>query len=145
MPSNHKPRIVVGVDGSPAADAALRVAYEEARARDGELVVVDAWQYPALGPGHENHRREAEQTVAAAIDRLHTSTQVHVPITTKVVGGDPRFVLHNEAEDAALVVVGSRGLGPVSAALLGSVSTYLLHHAPCPVEVVPAADCADVS
>lgn len=145
MLSNHKPQVVVGVDGSPEADAALRVAHEEACARDGELVVVHAWQYPALGSGHENHRREAEETVARAIGRLYASTQVRVPITTKVLGGDPRFVLHNEAEHAALVVVGFRGLGLVSAALLGSVSTYLLRYAPCPVAVVPAADRAPVA
>jgi len=42
--------------------------------------------------------------------------------------------------DAALLVVGSRGLGRVSAAVLGSVSSFLLHHATCPVEVVPPVE-----
>jgi nucleotide-binding universal stress UspA family protein len=134
--TRHRAKIVVGVDGSPEADAALRVGYEEARLRGGELVVLHAWQYPPFGPGG-NDRRAAEEPLARAVDKLRAEVAGSVPITTRLVAGDARRALVAEAGDAALVVVGSRGLGGVSAAVLGSVGTYLLHHAPCPVEVVP--------
>jgi nucleotide-binding universal stress UspA family protein len=129
-------KVVVGVDGSPESDAALRVAYDEARIRNGELVVVHAWQFPALGPSGDDRAR-AEEALADSVERLRVVAEPEVPIVAKLVGGDPRQALMRESGDAALLVVGSRGLGRVSAAVLGSVSHYLLHHAPCPVEIVP--------
>ena len=51
--------------------------------------------------------------------------------------GQPADVLCAEAEDADLLVVGSRGLGGFRGLLLGSVSQQCVHHAPCPVVVVP--------
>jgi nucleotide-binding universal stress UspA family protein len=136
--SQQRPKVVVGVDGSPEADAAMHVAYEEARIRDGELVIVHAWQYPPFGPGGDD-RRHAEERLAESVERFRAEVAPIVPITEKLVGGDARQVLTTESADAELVVVGTRGLGRVSATVLGSVSTYLLHHARCPVEVVPPA------
>jgi nucleotide-binding universal stress UspA family protein len=136
--SQRRPRIVVGVDGSPEADAAMHLAYEEALVRKGELVIVHAWQYPPFGPGGDD-RRQAEERLAASVERFRTEVDPVVPITEKLVGGDPRYALTAASADADLLVVGSRGLGRVSAAVLGSVSTYVLHHAQCPVEVVPSA------
>jgi nucleotide-binding universal stress UspA family protein len=134
----RRPKIVVGIDGSPEADAALRVGYEQARQRRGELVIVHAWMFPPFGPGDDD-RGAADEALADAVDRLLSTVDREVPITTRLVGGDARHVLVNEAKDADLVVVGTRGLGRVSSTFLGSVSTFLLHHAPCPVEVVPPA------
>jgi nucleotide-binding universal stress UspA family protein len=128
----HPPKVVVGVDGSPESDAALRIAYEEARARHGELIVVHAWQFPPFGPSGDDRRR-AEEQLADSVERV-------VPVIEKLVGGDARYALARESSDAALLVVGSRGRGRVSAAMLGSVSSYLLHHATCPVEVIPPVD-----
>lgn len=131
-----RPKIVVGVDGSPESDAALRVAYDEAFARHGELVVVHAWQFPRLGPsGHDRQRAEAQ--LAESVERFRLEADPVVPITEKLVGGDARQALMHESAGATLLVIGTRGLGRVSATMLGSVSTYLLHHATCPVEVVP--------
>jgi nucleotide-binding universal stress UspA family protein len=124
-----KPKIVVGVDGAPEAETALRIGYEEARVRGGELVVVHAWEYPLF----------SEDGLARAVDRVRADGDGSVPITTRLVGGDARHALVAEAADAALAVVGSRGRGQVATAVLGSVSSYLLHHAACPVEVVPPA------
>jgi nucleotide-binding universal stress UspA family protein len=132
----QRPKVVVGVDGSPESDAALRVAYEEARARQAELVVVHAWAFRPLGPSGDD-RGQAEDELAASVERLRQAAEPEVPVVEKLVGGDPRQALMHEAADAALLVVGSRGLGRVSAVVLGSVSRYLLHHAPCPVEIVP--------
>ena len=136
--SQQRPKVVVGVDGSPEADAAMHVAYEEARIRDGELVIVHAWQHPPFGPGGDD-RRHAEERLAESVERFRAQVAAIVPITEKLVGGDARQALTTESADAELVVVGTRGLGRVSATVLGSVSTYLLHHARCPVEVVPPA------
>lgn len=135
MEVQTRPRIVVGVDGSPESEAALRAAYDEARLRAGELVVVHAWQYPPLGPSGDDRRR-AEADLADCVERFRLAADPAVPITEKLVGGDARTALVHEARDADLVVVGSRGLGRVTSAVLGSVSTYVLHHATCPVEVV---------
>jgi nucleotide-binding universal stress UspA family protein len=135
--SGRRPKIVVGVDGSPDADAALHVGYEEARIRDGELVVVHAWKYPPLGPSGDD-RGKAEKQLAANVERWRAEANPVVPITEKLVGGDARQALVAESASADLVVLGTRGLGRVSGAVLGSVSTYVLHHALCPVEVVPS-------
>jgi nucleotide-binding universal stress UspA family protein len=134
--ATKKPKIVVGVDGSPESDAALRLAYDEARVRHGELVVVHAWQYPPLGPSGSDRRR-AEERLAESVERLGTEADPTVPITEKLIGGDARTALLRESQGAALLVIGSRGLGRVSSAVLGSVSTFLLHHATCPVEITP--------
>ena len=141
---SQRPKVVVGVDGSPESDAALRVAYNEARARHGELVVVHAWQFPPLGPSGQDGNR-AEELLAQSVEQLRVAAEPEVPVVEKLAGGDPRQALMHEAGDAALLVVGSRGLGRVSAVVLGSVSHYLLHHAPCPVEIVPPLERADAS
>jgi nucleotide-binding universal stress UspA family protein len=62
-------------------------------------------------------------------------------ITTAPVKGHPAEVLMQMAEGAELLVVGSRGYGPIFGALLGSVSHYVAAHATCPVVVIkPVAD-----
>ncbi|WP_265584010.1 universal stress protein [Streptomyces chromofuscus] len=63
-----------------------------------------------------------------------------VEVRHTVVRGHPVRVLSDAAQWAVLLVVGSRGLGGFSGLLLGSVSQGLLHHAPCPVAVVPHAN-----
>ncbi len=140
--TQRPPRIVVGVDGSPESDEALKIGYDEARIRHGELVVVHAWQYPPFGPGGDDRRR-AEEELAASVERFRLNADPVVPVVEKLVGGDARQALVNESADADLIVVGTRGRGRVSAAVLGSVSTYVLHHARCPVEVVPPPREAD--
>lgn len=133
--------IVVGVDGSPSAQAALRFALGEARLRDTGVRAVAAWHLPAaayggafdpalvgtLGP----QTREALERALDAVDA--TSVQVE----TVVREGAPARVLLDEADDADLLVLGSRGLGGFRGLLLGSVSQQCVHHAPCPVVIVP--------
>ena len=58
---SQRPKIVVGVDGSPESDAALKVAYDEALARQGELVVVHAWEFPPFGPSGDDRGRAEER------------------------------------------------------------------------------------
>jgi len=143
-------RIVVGVDDSPGARAALTWALEEARLRGARLEVVHAWTLPwAEGFNREvaadatwyressmalleSIIEEAEATVAAA------GGPPVAPVPTPVQCEGPAFGLLAQAEGADLLVVGSRGRGGFAGLLLGSVSTQCVHHAHCPVTVVPA-------
>lgn len=143
--------IVVGVDGSDAARAALRWAAEEARLRDARLVAVHAWAFVPSAPigdpgmiaipaGDLTGQLEAESEAASAelagaiADALGEATDVE--IETKLVEDDPGDALVAESEVADLVVVGSHGKSGLRAALLGSVSRHVVDHAKCPVVVV---------
>lgn len=143
--------IVVGVDGSDAARAALRWAAEEARLRDARLVAVHAWAFVPSAPigdpgmiaipaGDLTGQLEAESEAASAelagaiANALGEATDVE--IETKLVEDDPGDALVAESEVADLVVVGSHGKSGLRAALLGSVSRHVVDHAKCPVVVV---------
>lgn len=139
--------IVVGVDGSREGDAALAFALEEA-ARCGDAVqVVTAWHvdlpplsYPSLPqagtlPTRSELREHAEEVQRQALARA--SVPAETPVTCKVVEGLAGQRLVEAARAGRLLVVGSRAIGPIRAALLGSVSRYCAHNAPCPVVVVP--------
>lgn len=145
--------IVVGVDGSPESQAALRWAAEEAALRDARLVAVWAWTFvppaPIAEPGMipvpaMDYPGAGEAERAAVEEELETAfrsafpTTPEVEIERKLVEGDPAHVLESEARGADLVVVGSRGRSGIAAALLGSVSKHVVDHAPCPVVVVKA-------
>jgi nucleotide-binding universal stress UspA family protein len=139
------PRIVVGVDGSPSAYAALRWAVRHAELTGATVDAVIVWQYPAaLGgfgmapvPMYEgvNLGEMAEKTLADSISRAVDPIS-DVKVREQVVEGYPAQVLVAAAQDADLLVVGSRGHGEFAEALLGSVSQHCVHHAPCPVVVI---------
>jgi nucleotide-binding universal stress UspA family protein len=137
-------RIVVGIDGSASSHRALQWAVLEANRRGARLDVVVAWDVPfteiipsrAALPGIEEFEGSADELLDRALagedlsqigDRLHRIVE-H--------GGAARVLL-DHAEDADLLVVGSRGNGLVRRALLGSIATQVVHHAPCAVVVVP--------
>jgi nucleotide-binding universal stress UspA family protein len=135
-------RIVVGVDGSPASRMALRWAVEEAKLRGCEVEAVLAWHVdygmiigsvPTAVITGMNRDKVAEEYGALLADVV-ADADVHATL----VVGDPREVLVKSAEDAALLVVGSRGAGPFREMLLGSVSSHCVHHAACPVVVIRA-------
>jgi nucleotide-binding universal stress UspA family protein len=144
-------RIVVGVDGSETATAALRWAVDEASLRDATLVAVLAWTFvpPAAiaDPGVipvaattmiddlDAERTGATRALDAALEGVSTGG---VQVERIVSEGSPGDVLVEAAAGADLVVVGSRGRGGIKSALLGSVSSHVAHHAPCPVVIVRA-------
>jgi nucleotide-binding universal stress UspA family protein len=147
-------RIVVGVDGSEASQAALEWAAEEARLRAAPLVAIYAWSFippqPIGDPGMlavpagdlagqlGAESDAARQALAAAVsDALGEALEVDVE--QKLVEGDAGDVLVAESESAELVVVGSHGRSGLKAALLGSVSRHVASHAACPVVVVKSA------
>jgi nucleotide-binding universal stress UspA family protein len=140
-------RIVVGVDDSEGATAALTWALEDARRRDAAVEVVHAWTFPNLDLvdyggtrvpmiAPEDIQKAAESWTRAMVDRAVDPGE-GVPLTTTVRRGHPAHVLLDAAQGADLLVVGSRGHGGFAAMLLGSVSSHIVHHATCPVVVVP--------
>jgi nucleotide-binding universal stress UspA family protein len=140
--SDRTSEIVVGVDGSEEAKAALRWAAEEAGLRGRGIVAVHAGVYPALteafAPGQRPYaealRRDAEELVEAVI--ADAAVPENVPLRRVIVEGDAAEALIAASEGAELLVVGSRGLGGVAGVLLGSVSRQCARHAACPVVIV---------
>jgi nucleotide-binding universal stress UspA family protein len=133
-------RIVVGIDGSPGGRKALAWAVAEAKQRDATLEVVHVWHAPYVeGYGHSSAFDPADFEVAAqALAREAVEPyRSQVALEVKVVCGAPASTLVHEAKDADLLVVGSRGRGGFTGLLLGSVSQQVVHHAPCPVVIVP--------
>lgn len=135
--------VVVGVDGSPDAQHALRLARDVAERFDAELVVVHAVGLMAVIDGEhvpsEGRRAEIERLVDqewCAPLRADDS----VPWRALLVDGAPADVLLTTAAevDASFIVVGSRGMGREQ--VLGSTSHYVVHHTERPVIVVPPAD-----
>ncbi len=141
-------RIVVGVDGSEISHHALRWALEEGRARRAGVEVVHAWQVPYVGYfPHTEHRFDPaiyERASRSVLDHAVAAAQsdgLHdVPVRRTSLRSGAAAGIIDLAEDADLVVLGSRGLGAVKGALLGSVTMQVTQHAHCPVVVVPPAD-----
>lgn len=133
-------RIVAGVDGSAPSRLALEWAVAEARLRHGEVRVVTAWEFPPVTVGMEGLIQDPEAFPQAARrvqnEALKRVNNEGVTVSGDVIKGNAAAVLLRAAENADLLVVGSHGLGGFAGLLLGSVSTQVLHHAPCPVLVV---------
>ena len=132
-------RVVVGVDGSAGSRRALRRAAVEAIAHQATLVVVMAWGlFDQPGDGsfdpHYNAGR-ARDTLQRLVDDEVTPPQPDTVL--QVVNDLPARALLEAGEGAWMLVVGSRGLGGFHGLLLGSVSQQVVHHAACPVLVVP--------
>ena len=135
-------RIVVGVDGSPNAEAAVQWALGEALAREGELRLVRAWQDPYRWTDPEVIREVHGDLLAQEESELdvvadHLQAELRRPVDRAVGRGAASEVLRTEAEAADLLVLGTRGLGGFAGVLLGSVATQLSQHAPCPLVLVP--------
>jgi nucleotide-binding universal stress UspA family protein len=138
------PRVVVGVDGSPGARAALRFALEDAARRGVPVEAVTAYRPPevwmdfyAVDDVEADRVRDvavekAEAFVAEVVGEVPQPPEVRV----RAVMGTAAEALIRESAGADLLVVGSRGHGGFSSMLLGSVSMQCALHATCPVTVV---------
>jgi nucleotide-binding universal stress UspA family protein len=133
--------IVVGVDDSSAAKAALRFALEEARFRQARLRAVHAiggfGSYPSLAVDVGAVHQAAEELLEELASEVAGDGET-VEIERRVVEGAPGAVLVEDSRSADLLVVGSRGHGGFAGLLLGSVSQQCAHHAECPVVIVRA-------
>ena len=143
--------IVVGVDGSEASGEALRWAAEEARLRSARVIAVHAWSFvppqPIGDPGMlavpagdlpgqlDAESDAARVTLDEAVGEV-LGAEPGIEVERKLVEGDAGEALVAESAGAELVVVGSHGRSGFRAALLGSVSRYVVDHSSCPVVVV---------
>ena len=137
--------IVVGVDGSASAQAALDWAAAEASAMRRALVIVHGFIWPlmrvplgpsSIGPTDGGLQAAADRILSDAEARARLVAAPDATITTVLAVGAAAPALLREAQHAELLVVGSRGLGGFSGLLVGSVGVAVAAHAPCPVVVV---------
>lgn len=146
--------IIVGVDGSANARYALQWAVKEAAAKHEPLTVLTVndvaasfWtHHPITVPADQALLDHARQSAADLVDKTLSELGGPAPpsVTVRAVNGFAADELVNASRDADLVVVGARG-GAQSGGLahhtpVGSVSNKVLHHAKCPVAVVPAPE-----
>ncbi|GLY49828.1 universal stress protein [Lentzea sp. NBRC 102530] len=134
--------IVVGVDGSAAAKAALRWAVDQARVLECPVDVVSAWHVDyavMMGPMPVASVPDPAGVEAAQRAVLDEAT-AGVDVRRVLAEGDAGDLLVKMSRDARMLVVGNRGRNPLAELLLGSVSSYCVHHATCPVVVVRAAE-----
>jgi|SRR5580704_15807825 nucleotide-binding universal stress UspA family protein len=134
-------RIVVGIDGSDNAKAALRWAAKQAGYTGAALDLVGAWEYPATygWVAVPDQDYDLASYVQKAIDEAVADVfgdDVPATLSSRVIQGHAAEVLVDASKGAELLVVGSRGYGGFTDALLGSVSTYAVHHAHGAVTVV---------
>jgi len=136
-------RVLLALDGSPSAEAARQLV-EALSWPSGSIVhvlgVIDSVT-PFGGPDHET-LVDGTRAVEGAIEEAAASLQKPgLAADATVTIGRPATVIVDTARElrARLVVVGSRGRGPLASMLLGSVSAEVVDHAPCPVLVVRGA------
>ena len=138
--------VVVGVDGSEAAAAALDWAVRQAALEGRPLSVVHACGVPGAMQDFEdivaNERglKSVGRSIAREAVRDARLTDPTIGVESVVTMGHPETVLVEASESADLLVVGARGRGTVASALLGSVSATVARESHCPVVVVRELD-----
>ena len=138
MPHPSQAPVVVGLDGSPASEQAVAIAFEEASFRGVELVAVFAWSDTGVfefpGVDWSTQQSLAEETLS---ERLSGWQERYPDVLVRrvVVADRPAHQLLEQSESAQLLVVGSHGRGGFAGMLLGSVSTRVVHGARLPVIV----------
>jgi nucleotide-binding universal stress UspA family protein len=142
-PSAKLARIGVGVDSSDEAQRALEAAVVLAEKAGAEIRVITAFQQLAFGGAtlaalpSTSANEEMRRQLRAVHDAALAATDERATVTGRFMDGPADQVLLNESGDLDLLVVGSRGYGPLGAVLMGSVSAALAHGAACPVLVTP--------
>ena len=141
--------IFVGFDGSDHSRRALEWAVHEAAVRQVPLTVIAVsravigyWGAAVIYPQDHLLTAQARKDAQDATDKVLANAGDDRPtsVTVNAVNGIPAEELINASKDADMLVVGSRGTGGFARLLLGSVSSQIVHHAHCPVVVIPAAD-----
>ena len=132
------PVIVVGVDGSPSSQRAVRWAAQQAKLTGATLRAVSSWRWPnyitRVPPGVDlasDTRRTLDEVLKEAL----TGTE-DLSVTRHVIEGPPGPALLTQAQDASLLVVGAQGRAAFPGMLLGSVAEYCVRQGSCPVVVV---------
>ena len=143
-------RVLLAIDGSSCSDAAVEEVAHRLWPKDTELKIITAVEIPIMIAAEPwaasadyfeglelTVRKAAQDVIEAALAKL-SKTSDTVKLTTEIIQGPPRQVIVDEADawNADLIVMGSRGLGAWNRLLLGSVSSAVVHHAKCSVEIV---------
>ncbi len=144
-------KILLAVDGSAYSDAAIEEVLGRPWPAQSEIKVITAFETPlmvgmepwAVTPTYFDQlqnalRASAKALVDGALEKLKASKDTTLKISGGSIEGPPREVIVEEAErwGADLVIMGSRGLSAWNRLLLGSVSSAVVHHAKCSVEIV---------
>lgn len=131
--------VLVGIDGSPASEAAIALAFDEASRRGVDLIALHAWSdvavFPILGMDWRQYEDRGHEVLA---ERLAGWQEQYpdVGVRRRVVCDRPARWLIDESRHAQLVVVGSRGRGGFAGTLLGSVASAVVQESEPPVIVV---------
>jgi nucleotide-binding universal stress UspA family protein len=137
-------KILFATDGSKDAEIAARAAVELTKVTGAELHVSHAWRplphyaYPSLVPEeyHPPYEEGARRLLDEQVGRIEQAGGI-VAGSHLAMGRPAEAIIDlGEEIEAGLIVVGSRGHGPVGHLVMGSVSEGVVHHAPCPVLVV---------
>jgi nucleotide-binding universal stress UspA family protein len=139
--------IVVAVDGSAHSNAAVKWAARESVLRKAPVKLVHAitpglgtWETSGPNPDMDQWHRDNAKVILAdaeAIFKAAHDDSAAIDLETALVESSAVPAVIEASAGAQLIVVGSRGLGHVGRLLLGSVSSSLIHHAHCPVAVIP--------
>ena len=139
--------IIVGIDGSAHSRVALEWAIKEAAVKRAPLTVITVhqalagWGGPVAYPQDAEVIAKARKAAQEETDNALEKVAIGNPppsVTVEAVNGIPAMELLRAAADADMIVVGSRGAGGFARLLLGSVTAQIVHHAHCPVVVIPA-------
>jgi len=139
--------ILVATDGSPDADEALRQAIDLAESEHARLTLIagvpglpSAAYFGLGGPAFAVIQADARSSAEAVLRRARDRVPDDLPVTTILTDEPIRPALIEQIKRGGhdLIAMGSRGRGAIRAALLGSVSHFVLNHSPVPVLIVHA-------
>ncbi len=140
-------RILIGVDGSRAAEVACHFVAGRTWPTGTRIGLISAFESPADWTGLAPPVPDAVNAEAEAAELVLEQRAAELrargwSVDTQLVAGRPAEVLVRAATEqfAGLLAVGNRGLGPIASAIIGSVSAHLVNHAPCPVLVVRSGE-----
>ena len=138
-----RPVIAVGIDGSELSVEALRWAVGQARLLGAEVHAVMAWDiplafYPSPSFADIDFEADGKEVLSRAVEAVREEAG-DVLIRDELVHLQPRQALVQAAQGASLLVIGSHGVGTLPGMHLGSIASYCVHHAPCPVLVYRTA------
>lgn len=144
--------VVVGIDGSGTARAALREAVEQAAWRNVPLTAMHVVHFPAsmgfdttaldLEALREAGRSVLEREIAGLEEEYPDGIPVEIERVVRLGHAGSELITYGDTEgvDVALTVVGSRGYGGFRGLIVGSITTYLVHHLETPLLIVPPSE-----